>query len=411
MKKILLIAFHYPPFKGSSGLHRTLSFSKYLPEYGWHPIVLSAKSIAYENISSEFIDEIEGKVEVHRAFGMDTGRDFSLCGKYPSFLSLPDKWVSWWFGAVLTGIRIIKKQNPDLIWSTYPIATAHLIALTLNKLLGVPWIADFRDSMTEEKYPIDPLVRKTYRWIEKKTINHCRKAIFTAPGAIEMYRKRFPHVPDNRWGLIENGVDDMLLDKASQQAVKRPGKQIVFLHSGLLYREERNPIQFFKAVAGIKKEGFSLLKNACFIFRASGNEIFYEKLIKDYEIDDFIKFLPPVSYQKALEEMLNADCLLIFQGRSCNHQIPAKIYEYILTGRPIIAFTEYFGDTARLLQNHGYSLIAPLDSVEKIQSLIKRFLFAYEKNRISIQSPKLNVTRKYRTEQLTEILNRTLLKK
>ena len=78
MKRILLIAFHYPPVKGSSGLQRTLSFSQYLPQFGWQPAVLSVHPRAYNKVSDEQLSEIPKECQVVRAFGLDTSRHLSL---------------------------------------------------------------------------------------------------------------------------------------------------------------------------------------------------------------------------------------------------------------------------------------------------------------------------------------------
>src|SRR5438132_13514328 len=147
MKKVLMIAFHFPPYSGGSGIHRTLKFTRYLPEFGWQPIVLTASRQAYGARAKDDYQIPKG-VEVARAFALDTKRHLSLRGKYFQSLALPDQWVTWWPGAVALGCNLIRKHRPDVIWSTYPIATAHLIGLTLYRLIGIPWVAYIRDPWT-----------------------------------------------------------------------------------------------------------------------------------------------------------------------------------------------------------------------------------------------------------------------
>ena len=180
MKRVLMVAFHYPPFVGGSGIQRTLKFSSYLPSYGWLPIVLSANPLAYVQFGNDQVHEIPKNVSVTRAFALDTARHLAIHGFYPRWLALPDRWVSWWLGAVPAGLHLLRKYRPEVIWSTYPIATAHLIGLTLHCLTGVPWVADFRDSMTEEHYPPDSLTRQTYRWIERQAVIRSSRLVFTA---------------------------------------------------------------------------------------------------------------------------------------------------------------------------------------------------------------------------------------
>src|SRR5262245_46074308 len=137
MNRVLMIAFHYPPLRGSSGIQRTLKFSRYLPAYGWQPLILTASSKAYAQVRYELLKCIPEKVLVQRAFALDTARHLAFRGAYLSWMALPDRWVSWWLGGVLAGLRLVRTYRPAILWSTYPIATAHLIGLTLHKLTGI----------------------------------------------------------------------------------------------------------------------------------------------------------------------------------------------------------------------------------------------------------------------------------
>src|SRR5436305_1673351 len=98
MKRILMIAYHFPPLRGSSGIQRTLRFAKYLPQFGWFPTVLSIHPAAYESTGSDQMADIPAGVEVHRAFGLDSARHLSIRGRYPALLGRPDRWRTWWLG-------------------------------------------------------------------------------------------------------------------------------------------------------------------------------------------------------------------------------------------------------------------------------------------------------------------------
>jgi hypothetical protein len=208
MKKVLMIAFHYPPLRGSSGIQRTLKFSCYLPNYGWQPIVLTANPRSYPQVGVDQLHDIPQSMQVTRAFALDAARHLSVRGAYLRWMALPDRWVSWWLGGVIAGLRLIHQYRPEVIWSTYPIATAHLIGLTLHGLTGIPWLADFSDSMTEDNYPPDPVTRRVYRWIERQTVKHCVQGIFTTPGTTRIYAERYPELPRSRWSMIANGYDE-----------------------------------------------------------------------------------------------------------------------------------------------------------------------------------------------------------
>ncbi len=407
VKRVLMIAFHYPPLRGSSGIQRTLKFSKYIPEFGWEPIVLTAHRMAYSSLGNDQISEISN--QTYRAFALDTSRHLSVMGRYPSFLSLPDRWVSWWLGAVPLGLYLIKKYRPDIIWSTYPIATAHLIGLSLIRLTGVPWVADLRDPMVDVDYPRNPLTRRIQQWIERKTIVHCTRAVLTTPGAIKDYEARFPKIPASRFCLIENGYDEENFAAAEASIAESGGKnkQIVLVHSGIIYPFERDPIPFFEALAALSQQGLVSPENLKVILRAAANDEFLLQLIDQYGIGEIVLLAPFIPYQEALNEMLTADGLLILQGSDCNHQIPAKLYEYLRARRPILALTDPVGDTAAALMNMGINTIAPLDSKDGIMHELLHFLALVKENNAPIASTEkvLNNSRRSKSKELANLFD------
>lgn len=415
MKRVLLIAFHYPPLLESSGLHRTLTFSRYLPEFGWEPLVLTAKAHAYPHVAPEHFDLMPRGIVVKRALALDAGRHLSIGGHFLKPLSLPDRWVSWWPAAVLAGLRLIRRYRPDLIWSTYPIATAHLIALTLHRLSGISWVADFRDPMTErdpetgEEFPSDPWVRRVNGWIERPTIRYCSKAVFTTPGAAELYGARYPGAPASRMRVIANGYDEM----SFREAEARPGParsgdgRIVLLHSGAIYPSERDPRAFFGALADLRRTATITPENFKVVLRASGHDEMYRGYLKELNIQDIVALEGMVPYSQALAEMLEADGLLVLQASNCNWQIPAKLYEYLRARRPILAMTDPSGDTAKFLRKEGVGTIVPLDSREDVARGLVDFVARIRAGQASIASDAViqRHSRKSRTRDLAALLD------
>ena len=403
-----MIAFHYPPLRGSSGIQRTLKFSKYLPEFGWDPIVLTAHQRAYSNTGNDQINEISKQIS-YRAFALDTSRHLSFKGRYPGFLSLPDRWASWWLGAVPLGLFLIKKYKPDIIWSTYPIATAHLIGHSLSCLTGIPWISDFRDPMVDEVYPFDPLTRRTYLWIERKTISRSSQVILTTPGAIKDFKKRFPEIPASRFHLIENGFDEesFATAEAMNKRERDQNKQLVLVHSGVIYPSERDPIPFFGALAALSQQGLISSASLKIVLRATAHDSYLLELINQYGIGEIVFLAPSISYQEALSEMLTADGLLIFQASNCNNQIPAKLYECLRARRPILALTDPAGDTAVALKKLGIDTIAPLDSKDLIMHELLHFMTLVKENNapvVSIEKVMKN-SRKSKSKELAAIFD------
>jgi len=110
MKKALMIAYHYPPYKGSTGAERTFKFSRYLSATGWQPVILTARPRTYDNIDTGLLSKIPKNIVVRRAFAMDAAKDLSVRGKYLSWTAIPDRWASWFLSALPFGLFLVRKK-------------------------------------------------------------------------------------------------------------------------------------------------------------------------------------------------------------------------------------------------------------------------------------------------------------
>ena len=144
LKRVLMIAFHFPP-EGGSGTQRTLKFARYLPECGWEVEVLTVRPETYELLDHSLLHEVPASVQVHRTFCVDPARHLRVWGWYPGFLSFPDRYASWYPFGLRRGLRLLRERQFDVIYSSSPTRTAHLIACTLARMTGLPWVCDFRD--------------------------------------------------------------------------------------------------------------------------------------------------------------------------------------------------------------------------------------------------------------------------
>lgn len=374
--RALLIAFHFPPQAGSSGIQRSLSFSRHLPASGWEPLVLTAKANVYEAQNPSQLASIPANLLVRRAFALDAKRHMGWRGRYLNASALPDRWVSWSLGAIPAGLSMIRAQRPRLIWSTFPIATAHLIGLALHRLTGLPWVADFRDPMLQPAYPTHKGQRRMYAWIEQQTIRRCQKAVFTTHGAMDSYRKRFPDIAAEKFVVIENGYEEDAFGPVSAGAAAAPvaGRPLTLVHSGLLYDTGRDPSAFLEALARLKATGVIAPGSLRIVLRAPGNIPGVSALIDKYGVADIAVTAAPVPYREALAEMACADGLLLFQGTPFNNQIPAKVYEYFRARKPIFGLVDHQGETARVLGGAGFDDVAFIDDAGQIAASLERFL-------------------------------------
>ncbi|HXJ06048.1 MAG TPA: glycosyltransferase [Candidatus Acidoferrum sp.] len=381
-RSVLMIAFHIPPCQGSSGLQRTLSFCRYLPEHGWSPIVLSANPRCYADRGDDQLGDIPTSLPVKRAFALDTAKHLSIGGRYLSWMALPDRWASWYLGAVPAGLRLIRRYRPKVLWSTYPLATAHLVGLTLHHLTGIPWVADFRDPMTEvdtvtgQNHPRNPTLWRVRRWIESRTVNACARAVLVTPGSLRIHAERYSDLPQSRWSVVSNGFDERSFVGSQEiRPSEDTNRPLVLLHSGLLYpTPDRDPTAFFVALGMLRARGCLSPKVVKIVLRASGHDERYRKQIRDHGIEDIVSLEPHIAYREALAEMMSADGFLLFQGYTSNPAVPAKLYEFLRAKRPIFAMTDAAGDTAAILRRAAVGRIVPLDSSERISAEFIPFL-------------------------------------
>ena len=409
-RNVLLIAYHYPPQSESSGVQRTLSFSKYLHNDRWQPSVLSADPVAYDRKNSSQLSQIPSDITVKRAWALDTKRHLGLFGRYPELLALPDRWVSWWLFAVPVGLAMARKKKIEVVWTTYPIATAHLIGLTLKRLTKLPWVADFRDPMTQTNYPERQWQRDVFRWIERKAICNCDAAVFTTYSACETYKRRYPKERHDKFHVIENGYDEdgfAGTEEEVNESPLTPERKITLLHSGVLYAEGRDPAAFFEAIIRLKENGIVNSTSLKVVLRAPGNEESFKLMTRQHQIDDVVFIEPPIPYQLALHEMLKADGLLVFQGTPFNTQVPAKIYEYFRSRKPIFGLLDPSGETRQVLEKAGFVNVANMACAQSIGSALEQFLAqvragtAHRAGELLINSS----SRRHRAHQLAAIFD------
>jgi glycosyltransferase involved in cell wall biosynthesis len=413
VKRVLMVAFHFPPLRGSSGIQRTLKFAQYLPALGWQPLVLSAHPRAYVNQGPDQLAEIPAGTVVKRAFALDSGRHLAWRGRYLRFTAWPDRFVTWCLGAVPAGLALVRQYRPQVLWTTFPIASSTLIGLLLHKLTGLPWIVDFRDPMTDTNYPREPHLRAIWRWIERRAVNNAALVVCTTPGAVVTYTTRYPELPRSRFVMLENGYDEenfRTAGSAGQAAPRAPGQPFTLIHSGIIYPSERDPVPLVRALAELKAEGAIDASQLRIVLRATAHDDYVGGLLAEHGIEDLVSLAPHVPYQAALAEMLTADGLMVLQASNCNHQVPAKLYEYLRAGRPILALTDAEGDTAATLRAAGVDTIAPLDDTAGIKRGLLRFLQLARAGQAPLPAPAAvaAASRQARTVELARLLDSVL---
>ena len=406
LRRVLLVAYHFAPMAGSSGVQRALRFAQYLPSQGWQPLVLTIDPRAYERTDDSLTASLPADLVVRRAFGLDTARHLSIAGRYIAAMARPDRWQTWRFDGVRQGMRLIQDYQPEVIWSTFPIPTAHRIASSLQQRSGLPWVADFRDPMAQDGYPADPVTWRQFKAIETDTLARARLVTFTTPGAAADYRLRYPASAD-RIRVLENGFDEGSFAQVDAQARAALNcGAFTLLHSGVAYPEERDPTALMQALRLLHDAGTIRPGQLRIRFRASGFDGHLQRLADQAGVGTYIETSPPIPYREALHEMLCADALLLMQASNCNAQIPAKTYEYLRAGRPILCLSDPIGDTVGVLRQAGLNDFARLDDAQDIAAAIARMLQTAHTGALRLPLPGVvqAASRQGRTQALAALL-------
>lgn len=372
--RVLMVAYHFPPLAGSSGIQRTLRFVQHLPALGWETMVLTTQARAYERVSADLDADVPPNAVVQRAFALDTARHLSIAGRYPGRLARPDRWMTWRLDGTRRGMAMIEMHAPRLIWSTFPIPTAHVIGAELQRRSGLPWIADFRDPMVQPDYPACAALRAAFARIEAEVVRRASFVVVTSPSALRAFQVRYPEAA-GRIRMIENGYDEeSFAAVADHKRNALNAGALTFVHSGIVYESERDPTQLMVALRRLHDAGRIRPGRLKVRFRASQAEALLERLAREHGVLAYVELCAPVPYRQALAEMLDADGLLLMQAENCNMQVPAKFYEYLRAARPVLGLVHPAGDTALALERAGITQRANLHDADDIVRLFTLFL-------------------------------------
>jgi hypothetical protein len=210
--------------------------------------------------------------------------------------------------------------------------------------------------------------------LERLALRRCARAIFVTQSAVDLYRHRYPELPKERFALVSNGYDENSFNGLDHHSGGEPGRPLILVHSGFLEPADRDPKAFLSAIGNLKRAGRLSARDLQVVLRGSGWEQQYERDIHANGVEDIVSLAPTMGYRSALQEMLDADGLLIFQGPTCNRQIPAKAYEYMRARTPILTIADPRGDTYQLLQGLGVTTLAPFGEPAGIAEKLLEFL-------------------------------------
>jgi len=348
-KTLLMIAFEFPPSNGAS-VPRIESFYRYLKQWGWKVIVLTAKPHAYINKDDTYQDKSDDLI--YRTTALDVQRQLSYKGKYLEVMATPDRWgLTWIPSTIMKGKELIKRYKPDVIWSSSPIPSTHYIANKLSKNADIPWVADYRDPFHYMNGTAGKWFDLIHKRIDKSTLNNASHLSFATSAVKDLYEDKYKTLITGKSTVIENGYDEANFEKLKTLKDKMTPfskEKFTLYYSGVLYPNGRDPVPIFEAISELKAQGQISDKNFELIFQGAGDGSEFKDDITKLDIHNLVKFINPVPFLNALNNMMNASALLLIQDKRFNKQIPGKVYEYLRTNKPLLVKAAPNGETFKL---------------------------------------------------------------
>lgn len=427
-KKILIITYYWPP-AGGPGVQRWLKFAKYLPEFGWKPIIYTPENPSYPLLDESLMKDVPKDLEIVRtkiwepyqlaeklnksnkkfkAGQFDVGNNQSWKSKLSIWVRgnffIPDARVFWVNPSIQFLEQYLKINNIETIVTSGPPHSMHLIGLNLKKKFpDLKWVADFRDPWTEISYykhlKLTNRSDKKHRQLESEVFKNADITLATSYTDAENFRKNGANA-----FCITNGFDET----DSSQTLRSSNSQsqkFTLSYIGVL-EQLRNPENLWKALDNLVKTNSDFAENFNLKFVGRIDDKILETIEKS-SLKNHIQNLGYLSHDKAVDEMAKSSLLLItnFPNDSSKGIIPGKIFEYLATGKQIISFGPNEADVAKILdetkagKHFGYN-----NSKEIEDFILEKFELWKNGNLLENTQNIEQFSRRNLTKQLSEIL-------
>ncbi|MHB8853424.1 MAG: glycosyltransferase [Ignavibacteriaceae bacterium] len=355
MKKVLFITYYWPP-SGKASLHWPLKIIKYLPQFGWQPVVLTVEEDTFSAKDESLLKEIDNNLKV---FKIKSFEPFDLYKKFTGKkkdeqliasdtistvnkslthrisiwirmnLFIPDARVGWYFNAVNQGKKILQKEKIDAIVSIGPPHTTHLIGMTLSKQIHVPHIPVFIDPWVDiiyyKNFKRSKLTLLIDNYLERKVLSNSKAAVFVTKTMQTDYIKKYPFLRDKSnvcyWGYNEEDFENITSSNPKEE---------IIIHAGNIF-DYQNPKVFWVRVKDEIDRGRNI--KIKFIGTVSNG---IKQSIAESGLTSRTEFLGFLHYKVMLEELSRASYLLVCATEP--RHVPGKLFEYLRIGKPIIAF-------------------------------------------------------------------------
>ncbi len=411
--KVLIVSLYFPP-SGGGGVQRPLKLATHLPELGIETHVLAPDDPKWIHRDDELQPPTLAWVhrarylgprgrkpaeELHGTAGLErAAKQLQLVGRR---LLVPDENVSWNVTAIPAAIRIVRGEGIDVVLTTSPPSSVHLVGAAVKRATGVPWVADLRDSIVA--HPHRAAERLLVRAKEQgehavaRIVTGYADAVTCVSEAIaDEVRERSPN---GRVAMISNGSD--FDDFVGLE--RHPSDRFRLTHTGSFFGK-RDPRPFLTALqrSGLDDVVVRFLGD----FRSSDRE-----WAETLELGDRLELVPYAPRRAALELQRDSEALLLLipeAGGRGKGVLSGKVFEYLAAERPILAVVPPDGAAATLIRNSGAGIVvAPEDvdgMVEALRSLHARWLAGELESTPLAEEWKRKVSRRVRSEELARVL-------
>ena len=321
-------------------------------------------------------------------------------------MTIPDKDVNWLPYALATALKLNRREHFEVIYSTAPPFTGHLVAYLVKKFTGLPWVADFRDPWARAPWKAE-LMDGTLRGraaekLEAKFVHAADRVILNTDWAARDFAEFYGAATAKKFVVIPNGFDPE--DFVDAPSFLKEQNKLVITHTGSLYRK-RDPGRFFEALGKLLAAGEINADEIELRFIGGVALELYQSFQYADALQQVLRVIPPVSHREALKFQAESDVLLILQpGTSVS--IPGKIFEYIAMRKKILALTPD-GATADVMREHGLGLVVNPEDAPGIQSALLQLVKEFRNG--GVTSPGVDgAFQKYDGVRLTQQLHEEL---
>lgn len=424
-KKLLIITYYWPP-AGGPGVQRWLKFVKYLPDFNVQPIVYIPENPTYPIIDNGLQSEVSEKAVILKnrifepygfasVFSKNKTKKISAGiipnQKKQSFLEktllwirgnlfIPDARFLWVKPSVKYLKKYIQENNIDTIVTSGPPHSLHLIGLQLKKDLNVKWFADFRDPWTTIGYhkalKLSSTAEKKHKALEKEVLNTADTIIVTS----KTTKTEFEALTSKPIIVLTNGYD---VEKIEKQTLD---EKFTLAHIGS-FLSERNPRILWKAIRELIEENPDFKNDFRLkLIGATSQEVL--DTITEFRLNDYVDNLGYVSHQEAVEHQRKSQVLLLIEIDSIDTKsiIPGKLFEYMVSERPIIAIGPQGSDFAEIITETNTGVFFTYDEKNRLKELLLKYYQDYKNQDLKVHAVGLQqYSRKSLTEKLAKLIS------